>query len=135
VTPARTFYAPHSGRIECAVRAQTDEQLARITAAHVLIGLAWLDADSDPDLHVVVNGAVAGRPLLPVPEAYTIAPGAEWEIDGIPDGTTVTDEPGGFLGTVTGGLVREWTEPGVYRMRLDPPFPHRPAECVVTVAA
>lgn len=135
MTPPRTFYKPSDGRIECAMRAGSDEQMASITAAHTLIGLAWVAADSDPELHTVVNGQVVARPTLPLPEAHTIAAGVEWEIAGVPDGTTVTDNPGGLLGTVTGGLVREWAVPGTYRMRLDPPYPHRAAECVVTVTA
>ena len=78
--------------------------------------------------HYVLGGAIIPRPAIPAPEEVTLVAGAEYRLTGVPQGTEVRDEPGGVLGTVGADetLEREWALPGVYLMRLEPPWPWCP---------
>jgi hypothetical protein len=85
------------------------------------------------DTHWVDGGAVVLRPATGLPEAHTLAADADWPVPDVPEGTAVLID-GAAAGEVDGGgLVLSFGTPGAVRVSLRPPFPWRPADCVVTV--
>lgn len=98
---------------------------------------AIFEEAGNPDVDFVDLGllAIVGRPgLSDVPPAKTLAVDEDWPISGIPDGTAVWIDgtPAGVVDAT--GLVLSFPRAGVWRVRLEPPFPWKIAECEVTVS-
>lgn len=79
-------------------------------------------------------GAPTLRPTLALPTTHTIATATDWIMTSIPEGTTVLTD-GEQVGAVGADetLTISFPDAGTWTLRLDPPFPHLPAECEVTV--
>ena len=85
------------------------------------------------DEHYIVNGEAVARPDTGLPETHTIAANTDWLVPNIPQDTVVyvDDEDVGTVGT--GDLILSFEFPATYSVRLEPPFPWKPATCEVTV--
>lgn len=124
------IYATATGRIERLTA-------RRLGDPYLGPGQAVLDASPLPLSDVlwsyhVADGLLQPRPVTGLPATHALALDTDWTVPDVPDGTEVTidDIP---VGTVSGGLVLNFAEPGAWRVGLVPPFPHMPAACVVTV--
>jgi hypothetical protein len=96
-------------------------------------GETAMAAEGRDDLHWIDAGVVTARPATGLPATHTVAADADWPVSDVPEGTDVLID-GASAGTVDGdGLTLNFPTAGTWRVRLLPPFPWRPAECVVTV--
>ena len=95
-------------------------------------GETAIAAQGRDDTHWVDGGAVVERPATGLPEAHTLAADTDWTVSDVPDGTGLRVD-GVAVGTVEGGLTLSFGTPGRVVVELAPPFPWRPARCVVTV--
>jgi hypothetical protein len=96
-------------------------------------GETALAAAGRDDLHWIDGGVVTDRPVTGLPATHSVAANTDWPVPDVPEGTEVLID-GAAAGTVDGdGLTLNFPDAGVWRVRLLPPFPWRPADCVVTV--
>lgn len=94
----------------------------------------WVAGHWSESEYYVDNGAVELRPLLAVPETHALLVGADWDVLGVPEGSAVFVD-GEEVGTTDAtGLTLSFQFPGVYAVRIVPPFPTREASCEVTVS-
>ena len=85
------------------------------------------------DLHWIDGGVVTDRPATGLPATHEVSADTDWPVADVPEGTDVLID-GASVGTVDEtGLVLNFPTAGLWRVRLLPPFPWRPADCVVTV--
>ena len=96
-------------------------------------GESVLAAAARDDQHWVSGGVVETRPSTGLPESHELAADTDWTVPDVPEGTEVEID-GAPAGTVDGeGLVLNFPTAGPWDVRLDPPFPWRPARCLVVV--
>lgn len=97
-------------------------------------GETVLAAAARDDLHWVNGAVIEVRPNTGLPATHALGVDVDWTVPDVPEGTEVTID-GAAAGTVDDtGLVLSFPSAGAWEVRLDPPFPWRPARCVVTVA-
>lgn len=89
--------------------------------AEVNPGCLWIEGTHDGDTHYVVDGVPQPRPVCP-PYDHT-------SLTGAPDGSTVTirnedDETLVLEYPLDPADPLDLIHPGVYRYRVDPPFPY-----------
>lgn len=103
-------------------------------AAQAKAGETALQGAGSDLTHWVNAGVVEARPTLTLPTTHTIAAATDWTMTGIPEGTTVLTD-GEQVGAVGADetLTISFPDAGTWTLRLDPPSPHLPAECEVTV--
>lgn len=116
-----------------------DAQLA--SAAEVSATLSTLGAGGavpgrySGATHYVQGGAAVLRPALDLAESQAARVGEAWGCPAALPAVTEVTIDGEPLGAVDDGALEVvFPEPGAYRLRLDPPFPWRPADIVVDVA-
>ena len=81
----------------------------------------------------LLDGVPVPRPVLPLPEAHTLPAGQDWTLAGVPAGCDVWVDGVQHPDATDGDdLILMFPEPGVWPVRIVPPFPWRPAECEVT---
>ena len=131
----KTYYAcfdPTTGRIS-----KSGSCDLVIAAAQPRVGeaVALTSAPVD-DLNYWVNAwVIEQRPAFaPFPTALVLGADEDWQVAGVPDGTDVWID-GTLAGVVDAtGLVLSFPRAGTWKVRLEPPFPWKIAECEVTVS-
>ena len=96
-------------------------------------GETAIAAHGRDDTHWVDGGAVVERPATGLPEAHTLAADADWTVPDVPEGTAVRIDGAAMGATDAEGLTLSFGPPGRGVVELAPPFPWRPARCVVIV--
>ena len=120
-----TTYEPASGRIAQMMTLKDDAEADQ--------NGIWIEGHWDGREYYVLNGEPTERPGTGLPETHTIAANTDWIVPNIPQDTVVyvDDEDVGTVGT--GDLILSFEFPATYSVRLEPPFPWKPATCEVTV--
>lgn len=80
-------------------------------------------------------GAIEQRPMIPaIPATKALAVDEDWSIGSVPDGSSVfLDDV--LAGTVDAtGLTLSFLVAGLWRLRIEPPWPFAHSFCEVTVA-
>jgi hypothetical protein len=94
---------------------------------------SWVEGHWDSREHHISGGEALLRPTISMPAAHVLAVDEDWEVPDVPAGATVFVD-GAEVGTVDeGGLTLNFGFPGLYVVRISPPFPVREAHCEVTV--
>lgn len=76
---------------------------------------------------------VEPRPFLPMPETHQMVLGESMTISGLPSGSKIFVD-GDEVGLISDGILDlELGVPGIWHLRLVPPFPYLEAICEVTV--
>lgn len=129
-----TFYASYILATGAITKSgQCDTTLVSLQAASGEASVAVGQMVSD--LNDWVNGGVVEqRPALAdVPATKAVGVGQDWPVTGIPAGTVVRVD-GAVVGTVDAtGLILAFPVAALWHLRLEPPFPWKPADCEVTV--
>ena len=92
----------------------------------------WLEGHHDPETTYAVNGLPVARPDTPLPPTHTVPAEEDWTVGNMPAGTQVWID-GQDMGPSPPVLVLMFPEPGVWPVRVVPPFPYKEATCAVTV--
>lgn len=80
-------------------------------------------------------GAIEQRPMIPAfPASKPLAVDEDWPIASVPDGSVVflDDVEAGTVDAT--GLTLSFPVVGLWRLRIEPPWPYAYSECEVTVA-
>ena len=74
------------------------------------------------------------RPVLELGDRYALSLNTDWDVLGIPEGSTVIIDGEEAGTTDASGLTLSFEFPGIYVLEIRPPFPWRDAKCEVTVS-
>lgn len=122
-----------SGKELFSITAKTEAQVE----ANVPTGGGWVEVPPDDSIPLgegyVSEGLRLARPEISIPATHQLAVNTDWTIPGVPEGTLViiNGEESGEVDA--SGLVLEFSDTGVWKLELRPPFPWRDAICEVTV--
>ena len=110
------------------------QQMTLLDEAEADLNGDWIAGHWSGQEYYVENGILEPRPSLTLPESHALLIGADWDVLGVPEGSSVIIDAE-ESGTVdASGLTLSFQFPGVYAVRIVPPFPTREASCEVTVS-
>ena len=93
----------------------------------------WIEGHWPASEYYIEGDQAVERPAIGLPETHAVNVNTDWVIPNIPEGTEV------FIDEESAGVVDEddlvlvFGLAATYKVRVEPPFPWKPATCEVTV--